>query len=270
MNKNFGLIIDKREPEDYVFGGMGNLGGAVLQENGQWDEYLPLFERQNINGVETYACASFGTLSAIEILLKRKFGIDENYSDRWCAWNSGTDPYINKGNSPHKVAETLRKAGTPVQQKWDFSSDITTVEKFYENPPPKLFEDAREDFINKWGFKHQYVNGNPDDIKAALKYSPVCISVSAWYEENGIFVQKGTDNHWVVAYGYDDEKRVYKIFDTYDICYNGVCENQKKLYSYDAKIAIAKGYFVEKIAQKKSMWQKAVDMFNYWIHEIFS
>ena len=243
MNKNYGLIIDERKPEDWIMGGTGNLKGVVLQENGQWDEFLPLFEAQ-YNPVETYACASFGTLNAIEILLKRMFGADENYSDRFLAKVSGTDP--KTGNSPQTVAEYLRKIGVPLQSKWDFTSDIDTSEKFYAPIPAKLFDYAKEDFSNKFILKHQYVNGNPEDIKAALRYSPVAMSVTAWYEENGVFVQRGTDNHWVVCYGYDDTKQAYKVFDSYNSIYSGESKFEKKLYSYSANIAIAKSYFIEK------------------------
>ena len=243
MNKNYGLIIDERKPEDWIMGGTGNLKGVVLQENGQWDEFLPLFEAQ-YNPVETFACASFGTLNAIEILLKRMFGYEENYSDRFLAKVSGTDPKI--GNSPQTVAEYLRKIGVPLQSKWDFTPDIDTSEKFYAPIPAKLFDYAKEDFTNKFIFKHQYVNGNPEDIKAALRYSPVAISVTAWYEEDGVFVQRGTDNHWVVCYGYDDAKQAYKVFDSYNTIYSGESKFEKKLYSYSANIAIAKSYFIEK------------------------
>ena len=72
--KNYGFIPDKIQPEDYVFGGIGIPTEPVLQPDGQWDVFLPEGEMQAKNGVETFACTAFGTTSAIEILMKRKYG----------------------------------------------------------------------------------------------------------------------------------------------------------------------------------------------------
>ena len=51
-----------------------------------------------------------------------------------------------------------------------------------------------------------------------------------------------------VCYGYDDEKKAWKIFDSYD--------SFAKLYSYDADIMIAKRFHIEKkkAQPKGSSW----------------
>src|SRR3990167_9214558 len=96
----YGFIRDDIKPEDYVFGS-GQLAGEVLQLNGDWSDFLPPEELQNLNGVEPYACASFGTLNALEMLLRRVLGQVDNFSDRYLAYVSGTKE--KKGNSPHLV-----------------------------------------------------------------------------------------------------------------------------------------------------------------------
>lgn len=70
--KNYGLIIEPRQPEDYLFGGHTKLGNKVLQEDGQWDNYLPLPEAQSIS-IETQACVSFSVLNCAEMLIKRLY-----------------------------------------------------------------------------------------------------------------------------------------------------------------------------------------------------
>lgn len=174
-----------------------------------------------------------------------------NFSDRWLNKISGTDP--NSGNDPSTVCETLRKLGVPYQERWDFGPDVDTVEKFYSNPPSKLFDYAKYDFLDQYIFKHEIVPPNEASIKGALRYSPLGVGVSAWFpDENGINHSKGMpNNHWCVLYGYDDEKRAWKIFDSYD--------GFKKLYSYDSEISIAKRFYISRktapLPQKLTLWQ---------------
>ena len=237
---SYGFKPDKKNPEDYRFGAF--LPTETLQENADWSDYLPVKEVQNINLIETQACTSFATLNCLETLIRRQYNEEINFSDRWSAWNSGTDPY--GGNTPNQVAETLRKAGVPLQDKWDFK-DIDSPEEFYENPPAKLFEQARADFIEPYAFKHEWVDTDKESIKQALKCSPLGVSVYAWLANGEVYYKpKGTrDNHWTVLYGFDDEMGAWKIYDSYD--------NEFKLYSYGADIEFAKRYYIKKKETKK-------------------
>lgn len=221
--------------EDYVFGSvLSPTPKTILQPNGDWTEFLPTDEYQNLNRIETQACTSFGTLNCVEILIKRVMGQQFNYSDRWSAWNSGTT--ATGGNTPQRVAETLRKTGVPFQGKWDFTPDIDTPEKFYQNPPVKLFDDAKKDF--SFSFSHEYVPSSKEMMLQALKLSPLGIAVSAWNVENGIYISAGMpNNHWVCCYGFDKEKDAFKVFDSYD--------GSRKLYKGD--ISVVKRYSVDKV-----------------------
>src|SRR3990167_3815194 len=137
---NYGLKLSEVKPEDYILGGFSTLPTVIVQETGQWDEFLPQIERQSSARLESQGCVSFGSLNCIEMLVKRLYNLSINYSDRWLVKISGTDP--NGGNSPSVVLETLRKIGVPFQARWDFGDDIDSVEKFYENPPVKLYDYA--------------------------------------------------------------------------------------------------------------------------------
>lgn len=70
---NYGLILSEPEGDDYVGGVFSPIPDDVIQPTGQWDEWLPEPEYQNLNGVEPSACASFGTLSAVECLIRRLY-----------------------------------------------------------------------------------------------------------------------------------------------------------------------------------------------------
>src|SRR3990167_4962175 len=97
--KNYGLIIEKPQKEDYIFGA-SPLPYEELQPDGDWTSFLPYKEIQNLNGIEPYACVSFTILNCVEILIKRKYGKDTNWADRFLAANSGTK---EGGNSPNVV-----------------------------------------------------------------------------------------------------------------------------------------------------------------------
>src|SRR3954452_7110596 len=106
--RNYGFIKDEIQPQDYIFGD-AQLQADILQRDGQWDAYLPGDELQNLYGVEPYACCTFGTLNALEILLRRLFDDVENFSDRYTAKVTGTE--FSHGNSPQTVIEFVRKVG---------------------------------------------------------------------------------------------------------------------------------------------------------------
>lgn len=244
-SRKYGLIIKPIEQGNYLGGVFSSLPKEVLQEDGQWDNWLPLTESQALS-VETQACTVFGTLSAVEMLVDRRYGKEKNWSDRWLAWNSDITP---QGQDPHHTCETLRKGGTPLQERWDYTEEINTWDKFYETPPPKLFDYAIEDFKDRYEFLHEYVNTDMTSLKEALKLSPLGIGVTAWYEDgrSGIYSDKGRpNNHWCVLFGYDDNMKAWKVFDSYD--------GYIKLYSYDSRISVAKRFWVKE-REKRSWWE---------------
>ncbi len=209
-----GLLLDKRVPEDYVFGGAVRLGGDKLVPGGQWDAFLPQDERQNL-AMEPEACTSFGTLNAIETLLKQEFGEDQNYSDRFLAKVSITTP---QGNSPKIVADALRKQGVVHEQDWPYTVDINTWQAFYASIPQAI-QTLALTFLAEFDFGYEFVNVDYQSQQAmmdALEYSPLCADVYAWeanYE--GLYIRGGNlSNHWICIYGYE-RNRYWKCFDSY-------------------------------------------------------
>lgn len=251
-----GLIIPEIvENKDYVFGGYGAIDGEILQPNGQWDDYLPVEEDQNLNGIEPSACATFGTLNAVETLKRRLYGEEYNYSDRYLAKTSGTLPGI--GNDPHRVAETLRKKGDVKESVWPFDSSIDSATKFY-GPVPSKLEVLALTFLMEFGFKHEYVPSNPDSLKNALKYSPLGFSVYAWVQDDGLYYRPEgmRDTHWVMCYGYVD-KQYWKIFDSYD--------NNTKMVKWDALPMVAKRYWLTKQPIEETFLQKVLRLINHYV-----
>ncbi len=212
--QKYGLILPPIAPEDFVFGDQ-NIVTPPLQPDGQWVDYLPPDEFQNMNGIETFACASFGTLNALEILLRRVDGSQIKYADRYLAKISGTQ--YAKGNSPQTVAEILRNQGAIEESLWPFGPDITTFQLFYATPPAELNVTAKQ-FNYSYLFNHDYVPNDPQSMKLALTFSPIAMSVSAWtLLPNGLYAAGDgiNDNHWVACYGYEDGVS-WHVFDSYD------------------------------------------------------
>jgi len=243
--KNYGFIPSYPQPDDYVLGGYSPLPKDVLQANGQWDEFLPVDEFQS-KVIETMACTSYGTTSAIETLVNRLFGTEHNWSDRWLAKISGT---TRTGNNVSIVCETLRKLGVPFQERWDYTPDIDSWDKFYEVPPPKLYDHAKQDFKDIYEMKHEFVFPDEKSLKEALQYSPLGVSVYAWVQRDGLhYKPEGLiDNHWCVLYGYEDGK-YWKVFDSYD--------NTRKKLAWDFKPLVIKRFCIEKKTEELTFWQK--------------
>lgn len=236
-----GYIEPEIKEEDYVLGD-GMLAGEVLQPDGQWDEFLPDPELQQRRGLETSNCTSFNTLEPIEAILRRKYGYNFNYSERFLGIAAGTYP---PGNDPHTTAEAVRKQGLVLESDLPFSDNILTVDEYYyPNPLPTDLIQKGKEWLYWYDFKHDYVfdKGKPLEDKQhrlmeALKFSTLGASVFAWALDGDKYVKMGRDNHWTCIYGYK-EGEYWKIRDSYE-------PHLKKL-EWNYSFGIAKRYSVVK------------------------
>jgi len=209
--KNYGLKIDPIGEEDYVFGGFGTLGEEI-NFSGNWLDWLPKQEVQKIDGADTWACTTFGTLNCVEILLKF-MGMEKNFSDRFLAIGSGTE--MNVGNSPHTVAEYLRHNGVCTEELLPMPK---TIDEFYTpSPLPIELEINAKKFIDAYDFTHAYIFNNNKTLKEkqgllidALRRSPVGISVTAWifgeqyyFKTHFILIGVGEIYNTIVLYVYN-------------------------------------------------------------------
>lgn len=69
----YGFVKPVQTEKDYIFGA-SVIPDEILVSNGDWRPWKPSNEIQNVNGVETSACATFGTLNLIETYLRAKYG----------------------------------------------------------------------------------------------------------------------------------------------------------------------------------------------------
>ncbi|MDI6820924.1 MAG: hypothetical protein QMD65_01970 [Patescibacteria group bacterium] len=255
--KNYGFIPDKIEPEHYIFGS-SSIPQIILEENSQWDKYLPLYEPQFEN-FETWGCTVWGTLNAIEILHKRLFNIEPNYSERFLYILAGVR---EPGSTPHLIAETIRKNGLINQEELPITE---TYEEFIKpDPMSKLYLSKGEDWLSQYEIKHEWVSDKSfEGLKEALKYSPFGIAVYAWaVNSEGLFYRPmgAKDSHWCVLFGYVDGL-YWKVFDSYD--------QSIKYLTWNFGFNYVKRYYLRKKevweTQKKNWFQKFVE----WLKRLF-
>jgi len=239
--KQYGLILEPISGEDYVLGGY-RLPVQIIQEDGQWDEFLPKTEIQHKNGFDTYGCVPFGTLNCIETLYKKKYGEEPNYSERFIGVMAENKPL---GNTPKKVAQTIHGvSGLIDDDLLDFHDLISSWEAFYSpKPMDDYYLDKGKEWLKNYDFKYEWVFKEGDEKRTklikALKFSPVGVSVYAWVQTGDYYTKpKGSrDNHWTMLYGYEEGK-YWKIFDSYD--------NTHKKLAWNFFFGYAMRYHLEK------------------------
>ena len=251
-----GLIVVPRKPEDYVHGDH-LLGDQALNYTGQWEGYLPVAEDQNTFS-EPEACTSYGTLNAIEVLLRHEFGATENLSDRFLAFTSGT---TQAGNDPHKVAETLRKGGDVYEADWPYTFADNSWSTFYQKPPQSLILKALE-FSQEFALGHSWVNTDPASMMNALTFSPLGAGGYAWAtDKDGLYYTPpgAQPTHWFMVYGYVEGK-YWKAFDSYS--------PEVKRLRWDYNFAMCKRYTLHRQIVSEMWWQKFLTIFNAYIESV--
>lgn len=230
--KRFGLKINETpDPRAYVLGGSIELPKVVLQENGQWDKFLPVYEPQFNEFFDSYGCTVWGWLNAIEIMEKRLTGIEKNYAERFNYILAKIKP---PGADPHEVAEVIRERGVIKQELLPMTPTMNFQEFLRPNPMTKeLLEEGM-----KFGYemKHQYLwpvgkkltsEERKKILKENLQYSVIPLSVTAWFQNvKGTYIDNGDRNtHWCVLIGWNEKgdewydpnlPEGWKILDSYD------------------------------------------------------
>lgn len=237
--QNRGLIIEHKE-KDWILGGLPR---PIINPSGDWRLYLPDFESQIIDGRDTFACQTFGTLDALEGYAKF-LGFNKEWSERFVAILAGVR--VGVGGSPQTVAECIRKQGMVYDTALPLKG-AQTVEQFYtpDPLPQNLTSEAVNDFLNEWSLSYERVpKGN---LIQALKQGVVCVSVYAWtMNADGTYVKNGeSDNHWVwLIYG--DENFWY-------ICDSDVDSNKIKRLSKDYDFDFAQVYYLTHFPSPKTI-----------------
>lgn len=235
----YGLQESLQEFTAYVLG-QAKTPFIPYQEDGNWEPYLPKFERQVTEArQETSGCTVFGALSQIETLHKRLYNEEPNYSERFTYLNVPVDP--SRGTDPQATYETIRKHGL-IDEHYLPMTD-TLAEYLDASAITGSHRAKGQNWLLKYDFFHEWLwTRRPENyieiLREALKTSPIGVSVSAWNYQNGEYVSFGdVNNHYCLLYKIDEDGHPW-VFDTYD--------NNKKKLSKDHNIRRAKRIWLNK------------------------
>ncbi len=214
------------EPESmipaYKFGS-NELQGVPLRADGNWLDYRPKDELQERNGVESSCCYIQGQQHAIATILEEQFGIiDSDFSERFNALLSGG---TQDGGDPIKGAQSFRHNGLIPDSMLPFSPDITSWEDFHSFKGGSKSDcvKAGKEWLKQWDPEYDIVFQRNDPVtdkyaqlREALKFSPIPMSVAAWYQNGDIYIKPAgiRDWHLVVCLFLDSDNSPW-ILDTY-------------------------------------------------------
>lgn len=240
---NFGLLEDLIEYGAYITG-QNKIPWVPFNEEGDWESYLPKYESQS-DRFETNGCTVWGLQNQVETLSRFLYGQEPNYSERFNYLLTPVDP--NMGVDPQKTYECARKDGL-IDHKYlpmtDTLSDFLDISDINGSLRAK-----GQYWLKQHDFKHEWLKETDiESLKEALKTCPLGVSVTAWYEQNGKYVDMGQrNNHWCLLYKIDSEG--LHVFDSYD--------HSKKILSLDHKIGRAKRIWLNRRTKtaSKSMIQ---------------
>jgi len=174
--------------------------------------------------------------------------IEKNFSDRFLAKTSGTNP--NSGNTPKAVSNAIKKFGLVDEKEYPM---VSTIEEYFKKIPKDIL-DKGKDFLKEFNFGYEYVNTK--DLKNALKRSPVGVAVSAWQQNaQGEYIYFGQWNHWCVLVAFDEKDRPI-IWDSY--------EEGLKTLEKDYNFGFPQIYMLnrDKKVVRISCWQKLLNWFK--------
>lgn len=233
--------------------------GAVVKEDGDWRDFLPPEEDQNVRGIESSACFAEGQQHTIATLQEFLYDLpDQNYSARFTALlANGTE----NGGDPIRAAKSIKYDGLVPEEDmtWKF---IESWDEFHSwKGVDKLTLIAKgKQWANQWKPNFKIIVEREDSIESkylkmreALKRSPLPISVCAWYEKNGVYVKpnKMRDNHMVEAVFLDNQNRLH-VRDTYTPYY--------KILEPNYNVDFAMSYVLYKSQKANENW--VVDLFK--------
>ena len=260
--ENYGLKLGGISPLDYKW---GTLSGATINQNGDWTDYLPIYEPQMFSsGEDPDGCHIWGTQNCLETYLKLLTNKNYNFSERvvYIGTNS-----TKGGGDPFQSGEWMRKNGVVDEEVLPMTTNY--ADYIVPNPLPQYILDRCRLFIDEFEIKQEYVWNDlyypltliekQSRVTEALKLSPLGVSVPAWVmdSDGNYFRPAGMqDNHWCMLF--KETESVYYIFDSYDQSIKTVRKDINPMVCIRYQLSY-------KQLQKKTWWSKLIA----WIKHIY-
>lgn len=213
-----GYKPDEIDERDKVY---GKTEDPIILLSGNWQTLPIKDEFQAERGFENYGCVIFTTLNATEKLALLKFQEKWNKSERFTYIASETNP-IDRGNSPRKVADSVRNQGIIDEIDLPFDDTITDIDKFNSPIPlPQFLKEKAKLWASKYDFSYDRLpitNGivSRKTMRHALQRGCVGIAVYAWAIEDGLYIrpQGAQDTHLTFLENVRETGEL-EVFDSY-------------------------------------------------------
>ena len=233
MNELNGQLESVITPTSFEYNGMTNIAKILLFEDGCFSS-LPEEEWQLGTYFDSYGCASFSFLNALETAINRALELDlysaenakwlkDNYSingkinfnDRDLVVLSDTDPQW--GNSTWNVFEASRKKGLICQtdDDWDYKSrDVKySKENYYKYQRTEKNDKKAKELLKRFEIKGEWASR--DNWLEASKYGAIQVYTRAWFKrDNGIYYNPtpNASGHGIMLV----HQPTHKLFDQYN------------------------------------------------------
>jgi len=209
VKSGFGFIDEAPREEDFILGGSNQALKMILSEERDYTDYLPIYEGQK-RVFDTYSCVVFSGLNNLEIIFKKLYGFEINFSDRFIAGMIPVKP--GRGTNYSAFWDTLRKSGLVLEEEYPWGGNNGA--EYVKRPPQEIISKAKI-FLNEYEIQHDWVDWAGCDnnkLYDALLHGPLQASVDSGATYTGVY-SKAID-HSITIYGAVKGKK-FKIFDHY-------------------------------------------------------
>lgn len=191
MSQSHGFLYAPPPAGARMFGGTQR---KILCPSRDWTEFLPRFEKQNLKYFDSMACVSFSGLNNLEIIYKKKYGIEVDFEDHFTAVASGT---TRSGNYFYKVGDSVcQYDGLVKQGSWPLDELWKEWGDFYTAIPDSIRKEGK-DYLNQADISYEWVQADRDVMYESLLYGPLQVG---WFfgrpDPDGSYPRyKETANH---------------------------------------------------------------------------
>ncbi len=134
-----------------------------------WSKYLPNDSDVQVSKSQDFeACASYSAIHIAEMVLKRSIGLFFEFSERYTAKTSDTQPW---GNTLQNVVNALNINGLCLTQYWPeltYSTDYENIDwaEYYQDIPANIL-------ANAYRVSASFIKLSQNQVAQALETSPV-------------------------------------------------------------------------------------------------
>lgn len=196
ISQGTGFEYTEPTPDDWILGSSNQAKKIVLSPLRDYSNYLPVHERQDKLGYDSFACVVFSGLNCLEIFLKKLYGEELNFSDRFLAGMIPVKPY--SGTNYSAFWDAVRDYGLVLEEKYPFAG--TTPHEYVKRPPQEIIDQGKN-FLQYYDIEHEWIDWggcDPNKLYEALQFGPLHVSIDGNAARTG--KRSTAVNHSVTIY----------------------------------------------------------------------